>query len=110
MAEIVYLEVRANGYKRLILQNESARARPGSPNARNEFSACCSVVTYETVAVVRQESRPGWFTWYHGAVLVLDSSVVRVLKRKTSDPGSSPDPGQNFSLSILQLANQAALV
>ena len=38
--------------------------------------------------------------------LCLLSQLVRALARKAKVPGSSPDPGYNFSLSILYLANR----
>ena len=37
----------------------------------------------------------------HGSALVLVSSMVRAPAYKAGDPGSSPSPGWNFSLSIL---------
>ena len=43
---------------------------------------------------------------FSGIVLILGSSVIRAPARKAGDPGSSPGPRYNFSLSILKQANR----
>ena len=94
--------------KTLQIQIESARAIPGSAKVRNVSSACGSVITYESVTVVRQESSPGWFTGYY---LVWPSPQLRFeVKSRVFQPSMSFRLQRNLIVNGSSDCNQNHLI